>query len=222
MVKTSPGQGGGASTEGNENMGKSAAMGRRIGSAILGFACIAIALATAWSLAGQSRISGASAQGASEITGSTTSFDKAVGPSGLPLPRFVSLKADKINVRRGPSSEHQVAWVYQRRGLPVEITAEFENWRRIRDSDGEEGWVYQSMLSGKRMALVAPWRKKEAVPMYASPDESAGPIAMVKAGVVAALEDCTGNWCRVSASGYDGWIAQPMIWGAYPGEQVEK
>src|SRR5688572_29458134 len=105
-------------------MVKSAATRRRIGSAILGFACIAIAVATAWSLmAGQSRIPGASAQVAAEITGSTSPVDKPVGPSGLPLPRFVSLKADKINVRRGPSSEHQVAWVYQRKGLPVEVTA---------------------------------------------------------------------------------------------------
>ena len=204
-------------------MVKSAAVRRRIGSAILGFTCVAIAVATAWSLmTGQSRISGASAQTSPEITGSTSALDKAVGPSGLPLPRFVSLKADKINVRRGPSSEHGVAWVYQRKGLPVEITAEFENWRRIRDSDGEEGWVYQSMLSGKRMALVAPWRKEEAVPMFAKPDASAALVAMVKAGVVASLEDCTGNWCLLNASGYEGWISQPMIWGAYPGEQVEK
>lgn len=204
-------------------MVKTAATRRRIGSAILGFACIAVAGATAWSLmAGPSSSTGAAAQAAAEITGSTSAVDKAVGPSGLPLPRFVSLKADKINVRRGPSSEHRVAWVYQRKGLPVEITAEFENWRRIRDSDGEEGWVYQSMLSGKRMALVAPWRKQEAVPMYASPDTSAGLVAMVKAGVVATLEDCTGDWCRLNASGYEGWISQPMIWGAYPGEQVER
>jgi SH3-like domain-containing protein len=205
-------------------MVKSAATRRRVGSAILGFACIVIAMATAWSLtAGPSRSSAGAAQAAADITGSTSAVDKAVtGPSGLPLPRFVSLKADKINVRRGPSSEHQVAWVYQRKGLPVEITAEFENWRRIRDSDGEEGWVYQSMLSGKRMALVAPWRKQEAVPMYATPDTSAGLVAMVKAGVVAALEDCTGQWCQVNAQGYEGWVAQPMIWGAYPGEQVDR
>ena len=201
----------------------SAATRRRIGSAVLGGACIAIAAATAWSfVAGPSIGRGAAAQATSDITGSTSALAKAAGPSGLPLPRFVSLKADKINVRRGPSSEHQVAWVYQRKGLPVEITAEFENWRRIRDSDGEEGWVYQSMLSGKRMALVAPWRKQEAVPMYASPDSSSGLVALVKAGVVATLEDCTGDWCQLSASGYEGWIAQPMVWGAYPGEQVDK
>ena len=204
-------------------MVKSAATRRRIGSAVLGIACMAIAVATAWSLmAGQSNSSGAVATAAADITGSTGPVSKALGPSGLALPRFVSLKADKINVRRGPSSEHQVAWVYQRKGLPVEITAEFENWRRIRDSDGDEGWVYQSMLSGKRMALVAPWRKEEAVPMYSGPNATSSLVAMVKAGVVATLEDCTGDWCSLSASGYQGWIAQPMIWGAYQGEQVEK
>ncbi|QIG48769.1 hypothetical protein G5V57_14160 [Nordella sp. HKS 07] len=204
-------------------MVNTAAPRRRIGPALLGIACIAIAGATAWSLAAGQTDSPASAKAASDITtGSTSPVDKAFGRSGLPLPRFVSLKADKINVRRGPSSEHQVAWVYQRRGLPVEITAEFENWRRIRDSDGDEGWVYQSMLSGKRMALVAPWRKQEAVPMYASPSDSAGLVAMVKAGVVATIEDCTGDWCNLSASGYQGWITQSMLWGAYPGEQIEK
>lgn len=203
-------------------MVKTAAPRRRIGPTILGLACIAIAGATAWSLAAGQTDGPAVAKAAADITGSTTPADKAVGPSGLALPRFVSLKADKINVRRGPSSEHQVAWVFQQKGLPVEITAEFENWRRIRDSDGDEGWVYQSMLSGKRMALVAPWRKQEAVPMFASPNSGGGLVAMVKAGVVATIDDCTGDWCNVSASGYQGWVAQPMVWGAYPGEQIEK
>ena len=75
-------------------------------------------------------------------------------PSGLPVPRFVSIKADRVNVRGGPDKDHDVAWIYTRVGWPVEITAEFENWRRIRDSDGSEGWVYHSLLSGKRMAAV--------------------------------------------------------------------
>src|SRR5262245_66067382 len=105
-------------------MVRAAATRRRIGSAILGFACIAIAVAAAWTFtAGPSIGSGAAAQAAADITGSTSALAKSDGPSGLPLPRFVSLKTDKINVRRGPSSEHQVAWVYQRRGLPVEIPA---------------------------------------------------------------------------------------------------
>ncbi len=75
------------------------------------------------------------------------------------MPRFVSLKSDKVNVRAGPTKDHDVTWVYTRSGLPVEITAEFENWRRIRDWEGAEGWVYHSLLSGRRTALVAPSRK---------------------------------------------------------------
>ena len=109
---------------------------------------------------------------------------KSVGPSGLPIPRFVSLKAEKVNVRRGPSSDHPVAWVFQRKGLPVEIVAEFENWRRVRDSDGEEGWILQNMLSGKRTAVMAPWKQGQTVPLYDSPNKAGGMLAKVGAGVV--------------------------------------
>src|SRR5215470_13903432 len=78
----------------------------------------------------------------------------SVGSSGLPVPRYVSLKSDHVNVRAGPTKDNDVAWIYTRSGLPVEITAEFENWRRVRDSEGAEGWVYHSLLSGRRTAVV--------------------------------------------------------------------
>ena len=83
--------------------------------------------------------------------------------SGLPVPRFVSLKADRVNVRSGPNKDQEVRWVYTRAGMPVEITAEFENWRRIRDWEGAEGWVYHSLLSGKRTAVVVPKIKDKLV-----------------------------------------------------------
>ena len=100
-------------------------------------------------------------QAAGEIAGSV---------SGLPVPRFVSLKSDRVNVRSGPNKDQEVRWVYTRAGLPVEITAEFENWRRIRDWEGAEGWVYHSLLSGKRTAVVVPSLKDELVPLYESAD----------------------------------------------------
>src|SRR5215217_1138160 len=90
--------------------------------------------------------------------------------SGLPLPRFVSLKSDRVNVRGGPTKDHDVTWVFTRAGLPVEITAEFENWRRIRDWEGSEGWVYHSLLSGRRTGVVTPKSKDELVPLYESAD----------------------------------------------------
>ena len=97
------------------------------------------------------------------VTGSVTA-------SGLPVPRFVSLKADKVNMHIGPAKTYEVRWVYQRAGLPVEITAEFENWRRIRDSDGAEGWVYHSLLSGRRTGVVTAKSKDELVPSIEKPD----------------------------------------------------
>ena len=97
-----------------------------------------------------------------DVTASLSAPPEQIGPSGLPLPRFVSIKAGKVNVRKGPSSDHDVAWVFQRKGMPVEITLEFENWRKIRDSDGGEGWILQSMLSGKRNALVADWARTQS------------------------------------------------------------
>ena len=105
----------------------------------------------------------------------------------LPLPRFVSLKAERVNVRRGPSSEHQIAWVFTKKGLPVEIVAEFEQWRRIRDSEGSENGVFHSMLTGKRTAMVAPWKKNRAsrcarrpstmLPPWRWPDRASSPTS---------------------------------------------
>src|SRR6059058_5061785 len=123
---------------------------------------------------------------------------EVIGPkSGLPMPRFVSLKPDRVNVRGGPTRDHEVTFVYQRAGLPVEITAESDNWRRIRDWEGAEGWVYHSMLSGRRTALVIAKLKDELVPLHASHDDASAVVARLQAQVLATVRECTGAWCRV-------------------------
>jgi SH3-like domain-containing protein len=142
--------------------------------------------------------------------------------SGLPVPRFVSLKSDKVNVRAGPTKDHDVAWVYNRAALPVEVTAEFENWRRIRDWEGAEGWVYHSLLSGKRTALVSPQSKgKELLDLRDKPDGASAVSAKLQHGVLATVKRCKDGWCRLSGDGFDGWIEQPRLWGVYPNEKVE-
>jgi SH3-like domain-containing protein len=142
--------------------------------------------------------------------------------SGLPVPRFVSLKSEKVNVRAGPTKDHDVAWVYNRAALPVEVTAEFENWRRIRDWEGAEGWVYHSLLSGRRTAMVAPQAKdKELLTLRDKPDSTAGVRAKLEHGVLATVKRCEKGWCRLSGDGFDGWIEQPRLWGVYPDEKVE-
>jgi SH3-like domain-containing protein len=148
--------------------------------------------------------------------------DIAVGPrSGLPIPRFVSLKPDRVNVRGGPTRDHEVTFVYTRAGLPVEITAESDNWRRIRDWEGSEGWVYHSLLSGRRTAVVTPKDKDQLVPLYDRGDSNGVVVARLQAGVLALVKHCTGSWCRIVGSGFDGWVVQEHLWGVYPNEKVE-
>ncbi|HKA70350.1 MAG TPA: SH3 domain-containing protein [Xanthobacteraceae bacterium] len=143
--------------------------------------------------------------------------------SGLPIPRFVSLKADRVNVRGGPTKDHDVTWVYNRTGLPVEITAEFENWRRIRDWEGAEGWVYHSLLSGRRTATVASKGKNKdgLFLLYDRPDAAGTVVAKLQVGVLGAVKRCDGNWCRIAGEGFDGWMQQERLWGVYPNEKLE-
>jgi Uncharacterized protein conserved in bacteria len=148
--------------------------------------------------------------------------------TGLPVPRYVSLKTDRVNLREGPSKDHRTAWVFQRAGLPVEIVAEYENWRRIRDSEGTEGWVLHSLLSGRRTALVMPWAKdkSEVIVLRQEKEESSGVVARMQPNVIVNVKKCDGSWCRVAvpiegARDNDGYIRQDRLWGVYPNEKVE-
>lgn len=145
-----------------------------------------------------------------------------VGPSGLRLPRFVSLKSGRVNVRKGPSLEHPVAWVFSRVGLTVEVVNEFENWRQVRDSEGAEGWVFHSLLSGRRTALVMPWvKERRTVPLYVRASSGSGVIARLEPGVLGSLLSCDGEWCNFSVDSVSGWIEKVKLWGVYKDEEIE-
>ncbi len=145
------------------------------------------------------------------------------GPSGLPLPRFVSLKSGRVNSRVGPGVDYSVDWLYLKPGLPMEIVQEYDNWRRVRDADGAEGWVNQSLLSGRRTAIAAPWQKgKDAtIRLLSDPDPKAGVVAIIEPGVIGSIRTCDGQWCEMAFGSYTGWISQSQVWGAYPGELVK-
>lgn len=146
--------------------------------------------------------------------------------TGLPVPRFVTLKARKINLRVGPGQDYAVSWLYLKSGLPVEITQEYENWRRIRDADGAEGWVFHSLLSGDRSAIAAPWmrdkNKDVFVSMRADARDTGQVVAKLQPGVVVKLDECNGQWCHAETRDVEGWVSQAEIWGAYPGEAFTK
>src|ERR1700687_230049 len=162
----------------------------------------------------------ACALGAS-ISSGFSAKDSAATTSGLPVPRYVSLKSDHVNVRAGPTKDNDVAWVYTRSGLLVEITAEFENWRRVRDSEGAEGWVYHSLLSGRRTAVITMKTKDELAPLYDRADQTSAVSARLQAGVVVQVKKCAAGWCHVAGNGFDGWIEQERLWGVYADEKVE-
>ena len=147
--------------------------------------------------------------------------DQVGSATKLPLPRFASLKTDRVNLREGPSKDHATKWVYQRAGLPVEITAEFEIWRRIRDSEGADGWVLHSLLSGRRTALVTPNKKGESSRIYARPSSGSDLAATLQSGVIVNLRKCDGEWCQVDGEGFKGYIEQYKLWGVYPNEKIE-
>jgi len=137
------------------------------------------------------------------------------GPvTNLPLPRFVSLKASEGNVRRGPSLTHRIDWVFKRRDMPLQVTAEHGHWRRVQDRDGAGGWVHYALLSGVRTVLV----EQDMLGVHARPAEDAPLTARFELGVVARLGECSHDWCRISAGGYRGWTRKETLWGVDPDE----
>ncbi|MCV6577066.1 MAG: SH3 domain-containing protein [Cohaesibacter sp.] len=157
--------------------------------------------------------------GQSEVLAQGTS----VGPSGYKVPRFVSLKSDRVNVRGGPSTDHKVKWIFRRAGLPVEIIQEFEHWRRVRDSEGEEGWVFHSLLSGRRTALISPWQKAGTLlSLRQEPQNDATEVVKAQINVLVDVLQCKNNWCQVSAQDRQGWIRANMLWGIYPDEVIKE
>ncbi len=147
----------------------------------------------------------AHAQQTSEQRGSVTN---------LPLPRFVSMKSATGNVRRGPSLNHRIDWVFKRKGLPLEITAEYGHWRRVQFLDGSGGWVHYALLSGTRTVIV----EHDMIQVLARPQADADVLASFELGVVAQLERCTLEWCEISAGGYMGWVPKSAIWGVFDDE----
>lgn len=147
--------------------------------------------------------------------GAQTGDGESAGPvTKLPMPRYVSLRSNKVNARRGPGLDYRIDWVFQRAGLPVRIVDEYGHWRRIVDSDEAGGWVYHALLTSRRTALVI---AGEAV-FRAEPAETAPTTAKAERGVVATLLRCRPDWCEVEAGGAGGWVPKTAIWGVEPEE----
>ena len=144
--------------------------------------------------------------------------DDSIGPeTELPLPRFVSLKSDEANLRRGPSLSHRIDWVLVRRNMPLQVTAEYEHWRRVTDRDGITGWVHYALISGSRTVII----ETDRLPLLMRAMDGAPAVAELERGVIARVEECSPDWCRLSAGGYRGWARKGGYWGVEPDEVLD-
>lgn len=143
--------------------------------------------------------------------------------SGLPVPRFVSLKSGEVNLRAGPGAHFPIRWVYRRAGYPVEVIEEFGHWRKIRDRDATEGWVHFRLLSGARSAVIRSDdpQTRPLVPLYAAASATSRLVAELEPEVIVSLDSCREAWCRASVRGYGGWVQRTHLWGVYEGEAFE-
>ena len=136
----------------------------------------------------------------------------------FPLPRFVSLRADEVYVRAGPGKKYPVEWVFKKASLPVEIILEYENWRKIKDYEGQSGWVHHSLLSGKRTAIV---KADGYTPVYKSKSWNNGLSVKLEQKVVVELTECERELCKINAAGFVGWIEKSALWGVYVHEKFD-
>ncbi len=139
------------------------------------------------------------------------------GVTGATLPRFVSMSASEVNLRSGPGQQYPIQWIYHRENLPVEVTAEYGSWRKIKDMDGTEGWVDGNLLSEQRAAVVV-GKGADTHLLYSRPETTSRPLYRIQVGAVAKAIICEEAWCQINAGGKTGWILRGEIWGTYPGE----
>ncbi|HEU0117387.1 MAG TPA: SH3 domain-containing protein [Alphaproteobacteria bacterium] len=140
--------------------------------------------------------------------------DESKAASGLPVPRFASLRSNDVNMRTGPGTRYPIEWVFSHQGLPVEIVAEYEIWRQVRDSEGAKGWVHKSALTGKRSGIVSGGTRD----LHSDPDVTSGAVAHLEVGAVGQLVSCKKDWCKLKFNGIKGYLRKTDFWGAYPNE----
>lgn len=203
---------------------------KAVGTALLCGAAVVLAAAALAEQAGASQATpagtdieaAASAADASAAARAEASPDPGSGQRGsvtsLPLPRYVSMRAESANARRGPSLDQRVDWEFLKRGLPLRITAEYGQWRRVEDADGMGGWVHQALLSGTRTGLV---RGTESVGLRRKPSDAAGAVALLEPGVIVRVESCEGGWCAATVGTFDGYLPQAALWGVDPDETFD-
>lgn len=139
----------------------------------------------------------------------------AIALAAEPAPYFASMKSEKIYMRLGPGEDYPIKWIYHRKGLPVEVLGSYDAWRRVRDMDGETGWIHTALLSRERMTVVM---GQGVVPVQRDTESGAGVVAEAKPGAIGRLRHCKASICEVKFDGAEGWVPRTRLWGLADGE----
>ena len=129
--------------------------------------------------------------------------------TGLEIPRFVSLKKSKTFLRRGPGKSYKIDWILEKNSYPLKVIAEHEHWRQVIDFQGDEGWVYFRLLSGKRTIIIS----KQEIYLRKTSKKNSNPIGILKYGVIGELIDRTENSCNARFQNLKGWVNKNDAWG---------
>ena len=133
-------------------------------------------------------------------------------PSGLPVPRYVSLKYAVVNARAGPGDDYPLKWVYHAKNLPLQVVAETEDWRRVCDSQGSLSWIHRRTASDTHRTVLR--ADAQDLPLYARPSSTAAQTAELRAHAIADLKTCKGDWCKLAVGHVQGWAPADQVWGA--------
>lgn len=153
------------------------------------------------------------------ISNASDALDRTIiDASGLPLPRFVSLRSNEINMRVGPGTEYPIRWTYRKKYLPVEVKEEFGHWRKVQDREGEFGWIHKNLLTSRRAAILL----EEPTLLMIAPRTDAAVTIKAAKGTVARMSECQEDWCALEISERIGWVQKAHIWGAYESEVFKK
>lgn len=131
--------------------------------------------------------------------------------------RYASLRHETTHARAGPGQDYPIRWTYKRKGLPVLVLREYDLWRQVRDPEGDEGWVHAAGVTRRRTVMVT----GQARILRKDPQDSGAPVARLEPGVIGRIERCDRAWCRITVTGYSGWLKHGEVWGVRPGETVE-
>ena len=153
------------------------------------------------------------------IAAQTNRDERMLGESGLPLPRFVAISENMANVRRGPGEDYPLLYQYRRQGLPLEVVAEYGQWRQVRDHEGSEGWMHARLLRAGRHAIIR--QAANALPLRNAPSAGAGVVALLQSGALVRLKECADSWCEIEAQNYRGWLQRDNLWGVYGFERLD-